>query len=121
MKTRNLLTLGIVTALACASLSAQSAPTTTKAAKMIKATSLTGCIDRDASGAFRLSHVTSKLPAKQAATASGDHAGMGDELRLMGSSVDFGTHVGHKVTVKGSRDGDTFTAKTVKMVSTSCS
>jgi hypothetical protein len=121
MKKHNVLSLGIVLALACPGLAGQSAPTIPKAGKMIKAMSLTGCVERDASGAFALTHVTSKLPARQAPTASADHAGMGDALRLMGSSVDFSTRVGQRVTVKGARDGDTFTAKTVKMVSSSCS
>ena len=119
MMKRNMFSCGIALAFACATLSAQTTPAG-KTSKMIKATSLTGCVERDASGAFTLSHVTSKVK-KSAPAATGDHAGMGDQLQLLKSRVDFSTHVGQQVTVKGKQDGNTFKAKSITMVSNTCS
>ena len=110
---------GVALALACSTLSAQT--TTGKPIKMIKATSLTGCVERDASGAFTLGHITSKVKKNSAPEGAGDHAGMGDELHLMPSRVDFSKHVGHQVTVKGAQDGNTFKAKSLTMIAPTCS
>jgi hypothetical protein len=121
MMKRYLLSCAIALALACSTLSAQTTATG-KPIKMIKATSLTGCVERDASGAFTLGHITSKAKKSSAPEGAGDHAGMGgDQLHLMPSRVDFSTHVGHQVTVKGTQDGNTFKAKSITVLSTTCS
>jgi hypothetical protein len=125
------ITIGLA-ALACTALSAQTATSMDKKvdpAKLGTEMSLTGCVEGSkASGAFMLTHAMA--PMAKDAVANEQRPAMakdampsgheGEKVNLIGKEVDFTKHVGHKVTVKGMKDGDAFTAKSVTMVATTC-
>ena len=131
MMTRYVLSLCTAAALAGATLSAHTTmdQKAEKAGKMEKAMRVTGCVERGSSGSYTLTHATMaekksshkrSTDSTSSSTMDSEHAGMDETLSLMGSTVDFSKHVGHKVTVKGTHDGDGITVTSVKMLAKTC-
>jgi hypothetical protein len=126
--------IGLVTASA-----AQSLIAATKSSKTMGDTvHMTGCVEAGASsGSYMLTHMTpmGKMPATATSTEDapkGDRTGtvtsdrtppnvdMGKPMMLMGTSVDLGKHMGHKVTVMGMENADGMMVKSVKMIAKTC-
>ncbi len=150
---KNVMCCGFVAAVLAVSAvaTAQDRKMDDKMTTMKSETSYTGCVQRSQDGAFTLGHAmasgatTKKSMAKDSmakdsmakdsmakdAKDSMAHDSMmkdamASTLALTSTSVDFGKHVGHKVTVKGvagdTMDGmATFTVKSIKMIGSSCS
>ena len=109
---------------------AQSETMEKKPDKMMgKSMSMSGCVEAGATaGSYMLTHMDMGKMSKGKMSddkmakekMDKDTMAMSDKMMLMGTSVDLSKHVGHKVTVMGSKGADGIMVKSLKMAAATC-
>jgi len=104
---------------------AKTAASPTKAAAKAPAApaaTMTGCLQADG-GKFRLTKLEGANAPKSRSWKTGYVKKTTKDVEVVGSSssLKLKDQVGRKVTVSGSRDGDTFKAQSIKQIAKSCS
>ena len=109
---------------------AQSGTMDKKSGKMMgKSMSMSGCVEAGATaGSYMLTHMDMGKMSKGKMSndkmakekMDKDTMAMSDKMMLMGTSVDLSKHVGHKVTVMGSKGADGIMVKSLKMMAATC-
>ena len=109
---------------------AQSGTMEKKPHKMMgKSMSMSGCVEAGATaGSYMLTHMDMGKMSKGKMSddkmakekMDKDQMAMSDKMMLMGTSVDLSKHVGHKVTVMGSKGADGIMVKSLKMMAATC-
>ena len=138
---RNMTAMCLAIVCGCvAGAAAQSGTMDKKSDKMMgKSMSMTGCVEAGTTaGSYMMTHMDmgkmskgkmsddkmSKATMDKGKMDKGkmdnDKMGMSDKMMLMGTSVDLSKHVGHKVTVMGTKGADGMMVKSMKMMSATC-